>query len=109
MEKQTLPNSALILILGIFSIITCCCWGIIGLIFGIVTIVLAKTATQTYISNPELYTGYGNVKAGKIMGIIGIILSLLYIITIIVFYIIYGMDGYYELQEEMMRTYGEMN
>ena len=49
MEKQNLPNSTLILILGILSIIGCCCYGVIGLILAIITIVLAKKATETYI------------------------------------------------------------
>ncbi len=86
MEKQKLPNGTLILILGIISIITCCCYGIIGLICGIIAIVLASSATKTYQLNPELYTGYGNVKAGKIMAIIGIILNVIYI-GILIWYI----------------------
>ena len=36
MEQQKLPNATLILVFGIISIVTCCCYGIIGLIFGVV-------------------------------------------------------------------------
>ena len=36
MEKQKLPNATAVLVLGIASILTCCCYGIIGLILGIV-------------------------------------------------------------------------
>jgi len=71
MEQQKLPNSTLILVFGIVSIVTCCCYGIIGLIFGIIAIVLAKKATVVYLENPEQYTGYSNVKTGKILAIIG--------------------------------------
>lgn len=107
MEKQTLPNSTLILIFGILSIIGCCCYGLPGLIFGIIALVLAKTAKETYLSNPELYSGYNNVNTGKILSIIGIIFSVLYILTIIVVLVIYGgVEGLMELQEEMMRDYG---
>jgi len=82
MEKQTLPNSTLILVFGILSIITCWCYGIIGLILGIVALVLANKATALYKAAPENYLGFGNVKAGKIMAIIGIVLCVLYFILI---------------------------
>ena len=80
MEQQKLPNSTLILVFGILSILTCCCYGIIGLILGIVTIVLASKATKLYAEKPELYTGIQNVKTGKILAIIGIVLSALYLL-----------------------------
>lgn len=105
MEKPTLPNSTLILIFGILSIVTCCCYGILGLIFGIVALVLAKQAKQTYLAEPELYTGYNNVKTGRILAIIGIILSALYLIINIVLIAIYGWDGLQEMSEEWMRAY----
>ncbi len=105
MEKQTLPNSTLILVFGILSIVTCCCWGIIGLIFGIVALVLAKTAKETYLAEPELYTGYNNVKTGRILAIIGIVLSGLYLLLNIVFIAIYGWDGMQEMIMESMEVY----
>lgn len=107
MEKQTLPNSTLILVFGIISIVTCCCYGILGLIFGIVALVLAKQAKQTYLAEPELYTGYNNVKTGKILAIIGIILSSLNLILNIVLISIYGWDGLQEMSQEWMRVYEE--
>jgi len=83
MEKQTLPNSTLILVMGILSILGCCCYGIPGLIFAIIAIVLSNKATKLYMEAPENYSGYGNVKAGKIMGIIGIVLSIVFVLIII--------------------------
>ena len=105
MERQTLPNSTLILVFGILSIVTCCCYGILGLIFGIVALVLAKTAKQTYLAEPELYTGYNNVKTGRILAIIGIVLSGLYLLLNIVLIAIYGWDGLQEMSQEWMRVY----
>lgn len=55
MEKQTLPNSTLILVFGILAILGCCCYGVPGLIFGIIAIVLAKKAKALYMENPEIY------------------------------------------------------
>jgi hypothetical protein len=101
MEQKQLPNSTLILIFGILSIVTCCCYGIFGIILGIITLVLAKSATQTYTNNPELYTGFQNVKVGKILAIIGIVLSVLNLIYTI--WTIYTF-GFGNLQnQEMMQ------
>ena len=52
MEQQKLPNATLILIFGIISIVTCCCYGL-GLIFGIVAIVMAGKAPKVYKGKPE--------------------------------------------------------
>ncbi|GGZ86818.1 CCC motif membrane protein [Algibacter mikhailovii] len=92
MEQQKLPNSTLILVLGILSIPMCCCYGVVGLILGITAIVLANKAAKIYAENPEEYTGYQNVKTGKILGIIGIILGVLYMIFIIVMISLVGWE-----------------
>lgn len=106
MEKQKLPNSTLILVFGILSIVTCCCYGIIGLILGIVAIVLANKATKLYMENPETYDGYSNVKTGKILAIIGVILNVLYLGYTIYLFSTLGMDGIQEMQQEMLEKYG---
>jgi len=93
MEQQKLPNATLILVFGIVSIVTCCCYGIIGLIFGIIAIVMAKKATALYLENPEQYTGYSNVKTGKILAIIGIILNAIYLVWTIYLFATIGFDG----------------
>lgn len=107
MEQQKLPNSTLILVFGILSIITCCCYGIVGLILGIIAIVLASKANQLYKSNPEGYTGISNVKTGKILAIIGIILSVLYLLFILWLISVFGWDTLQdqELIQERMREY----
>ena len=90
--QTSIPNATLILILGIASIVTCCCYGIVGIICGIIAIVLAKTAKETFESNPGLYTesSYKNINTGRTCAIIGLILSGLYIIITIVMVAIYG-------------------
>ncbi|CAM1358704.1 conserved hypothetical protein [Tenacibaculum sediminilitoris] len=93
MEKQKLPNSTGVLVLGIISILGCCCYGFIGLILGIVALVLAKKATALHNENPDEYEGINNVKTGKILAIIGIILSSLYIITMIGMILFFGWEA----------------
>lgn len=104
MEQQKLPNATIILVLGILSIVTCCCYGIVGLIVGIVALVLAKKAKEVYLENPELYSDYNNVKTGRILAIIGIVLSALFLIYMIGIISYFGMDALQDqelLQEKM--------
>nr|WP_321234249.1 CCC motif membrane protein [uncultured Psychroserpens sp.] len=103
--QEQLQNSTLILVLGILSIVTCCCYGVIGLILGIVTIVLANKATAIYAENPDLYSGFQNVKIGKILAIIGLVLSALYLIFTIWAIMTFGWETMQdqELMQERIR------
>jgi len=102
MEQQKLPNSTLILVLGILSILTCCCYGVLGLILGVIAMVMANKATAVYMESPEQYTGYQNVKTGKILAIIGIIINLLYLGYVIYMFATFGYEGIMNMNEEVM-------
>ena len=107
LQKQELPNSTLILIMGILSIVGCCCYGAVGLIFGIVAVILSKKSIEIYQSNPELYLGYQNVKTGRVLGIIGIVLSAIVVLSWLVALIFFGgMEGIYHMRDEVIRQYG---
>ncbi len=92
MDQQKLPNATLILVFGILSILTCCCYGVIGLIIGVVGVILANKATKTYLKNPEMYSGYQNVKNGKTLAIVGIVLSVLYLTFVVAMIALFGFD-----------------
>ena len=100
MEKQNLPNATAVLILGILSIVGCCCYGIPGLIFGIIALVLAKKDKQLYVQNPESYLNYSNLNTGRILAIIGIVISVLYIVLYVGFIIAIGQEGLEQMQQE---------
>ncbi len=102
MEKRKLPNATAILILGILSILTCCCWGVIGLTLGIVALILAKKDLALYNENPEIYEGFSNINTGRILAIIGIILSSIYLILNIYMYVVWGEEGIKEFQENLI-------
>jgi len=104
MENQKLPNATAVLILGILSIITCCCYGVLGIILGAVALFLASQDTKLYLANPELYTNYNNLKTGKILAYIGIALSVLYLIFIVWLILSFGLDNLQdpELLQEMI-------
>lgn len=105
-ERQDLPNATAVLVLGILSIVTCCCYGVVGAGLGIIAIVLSNKAIAIYNENPdpEAWNGYGNLKAGRICAIIGLCLSALLIISVILGIILMGMDGFREVMEEYSRA-----
>lgn len=78
---EILPNSTLILVLGILSILTSC-FAIIGLPLGIVALLLASKATKLNAENPDGYTGFQNVRIGKVLAIIGILFNGYYLVKI---------------------------
>jgi hypothetical protein len=90
--QSPLPNSTGVLVLGILSIVFCFCYGIVGIILGIIAIVLASKGAALYKANPNAYSlaSYNNLKAGKICGIIGLILSCIYIVFIIIYIVAVG-------------------
>ena len=102
MEKQKLPNATAVLVLGILSILTCCCWGFIGLILGIVALILAKKDMALYIENPEQYLGYSNINTGRVLAIIGIVLSSIYLIANIYMYVVWGEEGIKDFQQNLL-------
>jgi len=106
MEKQKLPNANAVLILGILSILGCCCYGILGVILGAVALVLAKKDMELYRAQPELYSNYSNLNTGRILAIVGLSISAIYLIIAIAMIAIYGMDGLQEIQMDAMRQYG---
>lgn len=105
MENQKLPNATTSLILGILSIISSCCYGIIGLPLGIIAIVLGNKAIKIDKANPNEYAGRSNANTGKILGIIGVILSVLVIITIVGVIAYFGIETLQnpELLEQRMQ------
>ncbi len=89
---KSLPNSTSVLVLGILSIVCCSCYGVVGLILGIIALSQAKKDTVLYYRSPELYTSssYSNIKAGKTCAIIGLCLSGLVLLYMAVIIMIYG-------------------
>lgn len=100
MEKRNLPNGTAVLVLGILSILTCCCYGVIGLTLGIIALVLAKKDLKLYQESPELYLNYKNINTGRILSIIGIVLSSISMIAFI-FLLSLGEERIKEIQKNL--------
>ncbi|MBT0549640.1 CCC motif membrane protein [Riemerella anatipestifer] len=91
--KQNLPNATLVLVLGILSILGCCCYGVPGIILGVVALVMYKKDNQLYLANPELYANYSNLTTGRILAIIGIVLSALNVLAYVVLIVLFGFEA----------------
>jgi heme/copper-type cytochrome/quinol oxidase subunit 2 len=107
MEKQKLSNATAVLVLGILSLIGTCCYGILGLICGIIALILFSIDNKKYKANPDLYDNYSNLNVGRILAIIGSILSVLYLAFIVWFVMKVGLENFQdpdamkEIMEEM--------
>ena len=90
--QQTLPNATIVLVLGILSIVTCCCYGVIGLILAIIALVLSAKDRTLYAMNMGAYTeaSYKNLSAGRICAIIGLILNIIYLLFCIIMLAMFG-------------------
>lgn len=91
-QPVNLPNATAALVLGIISIVGAFCYGIVGIICGIIGLVLANKDRKLYQATPELYTAssYSSLNAGRTCSIIGLILGGLFLLIIIFYFIIFG-------------------
>ncbi len=91
-QPANLPNATAVLVLGIISIIGALCYGITGVICGIIGLVLANKDRKLYQATPELYSSssYSTSNAGRTCSIIGLILGSLVLLIMIVYFIFFG-------------------
>ena len=83
LPAKNLANAVAVLVLGICSIFPgCFCYGVIGVVCGIIALVLAKKDMAAYNSSPESYNiaSFNNLKAGRVCAIIGLSLSSLILV-----------------------------
>jgi flagellar basal body-associated protein FliL len=90
MTNQPIPGASNALTFGILSIVlTLFCCGPFGAIFSFIALSNAKKAEVTYQQDPEIYTGYENIKTSTTLAYIGLVLSaVLLVFTIIYFGVI---------------------
>jgi len=84
-NQVPLPNATAVLVLGIISIVGCFCYGLVGLICGIIALVLSNKDLKLYNADPSQYTpgSLGNLKGGRTCAIIGLCLSILYFLFVV--------------------------
>jgi len=107
MENKKLPNATAVLILGILSILTCWCYGVFGIIFGGIALLLGRKDSKAYRATPDQFDNYQTLNIGRILSIIGVVLSLITIAIMIWAISIVGLDGIQNevLARERMQDY----
>ncbi|NER09036.1 hypothetical protein SAMN06265375_1011482 [Muriicola jejuensis] len=87
MNQQSLPGASNALTMGILSVVlTLLCCGPFGIIFTILGLNSASKAERIYKENPGMYSGYENVKTGRVLSYVGLALALLYLLFIILYF-----------------------
>lgn len=91
-QPSNLPNATAALVLGIISIVGAFCYGIIGVICGIIGLILANKDRKLYQANPELYAtaSYSTLNAGRVCSIIGLILGGIVVLITIIYIVFFG-------------------
>lgn len=89
-QAANLPNATAALVLGIISIVGAFCYGIVGVICGIIGLVLANKDRKAYQASPDTYStsSYSTVNSGRICSIIGLVIGsivLLFFIIALIF------------------------
>ncbi|HPB02020.1 MAG: CCC motif membrane protein [Bacteroidales bacterium] len=88
--KPEIPNASSAELIGILSIVFTFFFTLAGLVLGIVAIVQARKAEETFNANPGMFNPYSlnKVKTGKTCGIIGVVLSGLIIVAAIILVVV---------------------
>lgn len=93
-NKQTLPNSTATLVLGICSIVFV--YFLFGIFLGIIGLMVSGKSKRLYLQSPNDYSGYGALKAGRVMSIIGVILGVILILYMLIAELIdYSFFGFF--------------
>tara|TARA_R110002050_G_scaffold267266_2_gene408901 strand:+ start:53415 stop:53741 length:327 start_codon:yes stop_codon:yes gene_type:complete len=102
MEQQKLPNSTMIIVLGIFGYL-CCCFAGLGIIPSGIAFFMANKSQKMYEADPEAYDNYSQIKTGKIVALIALILNALIVIRYVYLFSTGGFEIFQEQYDEMMR------
>ena len=107
MYKERLPHSQSALVLGISSIITaCCCWGVVGLIIGIIGLYESNKAIAIYRESPESFDGINNAETGRTTSIIGIVIGAISLLWMIYMFSSGSYEMIFEQYEELLEEGG---
>ena len=93
--KPDLPSATATLVLGIISIASFWCYGIVGIITGIIALAISGNSKRLYNENPGKYSesSFKNLNAGRITAIIGLSLSAIWVVVVIL-YLFIGVAAY---------------
>lgn len=93
MRNSKLPYATAVLVLGISSIVLCCCYGIPGILTGIIALFLYRKDKAIYEKDRKRYNNFDNLKTGRTLSIIGICMSSLYVLYLLFTLVFTGTKG----------------
>ena len=90
--QQAVPYSTSVLVMGILSIVGCWCWGLPGVVLGIIALTQANKGKDAYTQNPGIYSAASlkNLNSGRVCAIVGLCLSGIVFLTVLVEWIFLG-------------------
>jgi hypothetical protein len=83
MRNLKSPYATAVLVLGISSIALCCCYGIPGILTGVIALILYNKEKVIYNQDKANYRSFESLKTGRTLSIIGITMSSLYILYLL--------------------------
>ena len=87
MYQEQLPGASNALTYGILCIVlTLFCCGPFGAIFGFISLSNAKKAERIYNQSSGEFSGYENVKTGKILSYIGIAIAAISLLFLLLYF-----------------------
>ncbi len=91
-QQPNLPNATASLVLGIISIVGAFCYGVVGIICGIVGLVLANKDKKLYEENPGVYSAssYSTTNSGRVCSIIGLAVGVVILIIMVIYLAFFG-------------------
>lgn len=87
-----LPNSNVVLVLGVLSILSCFLIGLPGIVLGFIGMKLYKKPHELYKIAPELYRkeSYKDLRVGYIMSVVGLAMSSFFVLFLLAYLVIFG-------------------
>jgi uncharacterized membrane protein len=85
-STKKLPYASTVLTLGIISCFGMFCFGIVGLIMGIIAIIFYRIDKNRYQKDPLNYSNesFKMLNSGRVLAIIGLVLSSLFVFLILI-------------------------
>jgi hypothetical protein len=108
MRESKSPYATAVLVLGISSVALCCCYGVPGILTGIIALVLYGKEKKVYEKNKENYKNFDSLQTGRTLSIIGMSMSILYIVYLLFALSVVGQTGISDpslLLKKIMETF----
>ena len=92
-KERRLPNATAVLVLGIASIALCCCYGLPGILTGIIALTLYRKDEKKFLNEDKNSADIRNLRTGRMLTIIGMSMSSIYFLYVLYAYFTIGAEA----------------